>query len=49
MAVILFGHGSRDPLWRLPMVRESEHPQAGGPHRIVLVHGFWPVTSAATA
>lgn len=35
--------------WRLPMVRESEHPQAGGPHRIVLVHGFWPVTAAAAA
>jgi hypothetical protein len=26
---------------RLANVRESEHPQAGGPHRITIVHGFF--------
>jgi hypothetical protein len=33
--------------WKLGTAAESEHPQAGGPHRITLVHGFWPVTAAA--
>lgn len=37
------------PRWRLNSVRESEHLQAGGPHRITIVHGFWPATSAAAA
>lgn len=35
------------PRWRLGRAHESEHPQSGGPHRIVLIHGFWPVTAAA--
>lgn len=44
------GQGLRQaPRWALDAVRESDHPQAGGPHRITLVHGFWPVTAAAAA
>jgi hypothetical protein len=35
--------------WRRPNVRESHHPQSGGPHRITIVHGFWPITQAAAA
>lgn len=37
------------PRWKLGTAAESEHPQAGGPHLITLVHGFWPVTAAALA
>ncbi len=40
------GDGAR---WRQTHVRESQHPQAGGPHLITIVHGFWPVTRAAAA
>ncbi|UCI06119.1 hypothetical protein [Mesorhizobium sp. B1-1-8] len=36
------------PRWRLGSAHESEHAQAGGPHRIVLVHVFWPVVSTAS-
>ena len=42
------GQGLRPaPRWRLETAHESEHPQSGGPHHIVLVHGFWPITHAA--
>lgn len=37
------------PRWNMATVAESDHLQAGGPHRITLVHGFWPITSAAAA
>lgn len=30
---------------RLDNVRESEHPQAGGPHRISILHGFFLISS----
>ncbi|NTJ45287.1 hypothetical protein G6L28_22215 [Agrobacterium larrymoorei] len=33
------------PRWKLDIVRESEHQQNGTEHRIVLVHGFWPITT----
>jgi hypothetical protein len=35
------------PRWKLCTAAESEHPQAGGPHRITIVHGFWPITATA--
>lgn len=33
------------PRLRLTFVHESQHPQAGGPHRITIVHGFFLITS----
>lgn len=35
--------------WRRTNMRESHHPQSGGPHQITIVHGFWPITQAAAA
>jgi hypothetical protein len=35
------------PRVRLTFVRESEHAQAGGPHRITIVHAFFLITGPA--
>ncbi|PIF90764.1 sirohydrochlorin cobaltochelatase [Acidovorax sp. 62] len=34
-AVVLFSHGSRDPLWRAPLEAVAAHIQAAQPHRPV--------------
>jgi sirohydrochlorin cobaltochelatase len=34
-AVVLFSHGSRDPLWRAPLEAVATHIQAEQPHRPV--------------
>jgi hypothetical protein len=34
---------------RLPFVRESDHDQAGGPHRITIVHSFHLIAAGAGA
>ena len=34
-AVVLFSHGSRDPLWRAPLEAVATHIQAAQPHRPV--------------
>jgi hypothetical protein len=35
------------PRVRLTFVRESQHSQAGGPHRITIIHGFFLITGPA--
>lgn len=51
-AIILFGHGSRDPLWRLPMETVAARlraMQAGTPVRCAFLELEAPTLAAAAA